>query len=348
MPTFSNTNINKSSPLNILTNNVYFLTLTTNIYDDLPLKSVTINTNSPLLLKFDNSLVNSNNKGDYVFEIKITSNDYSLGKYLINFVINATNTSNVKTSEIINFEIVVSKYILNEATCYININANINNSLIINNNNLELQSKIINHLNPNFNAEYNLPEGTLNIDTGNITIKSNNNLILGTFSSYLIISARKDGTLNSKIEITGDPILVSIEDNPHKAEKIYWPDDILISNSYSSDILESTITSTKLKSILSEKINDIENLYNLNIISGWSMKIDKLSHNGLPNVIDKYAEDFNRTYPNIFNEGEFITLETKFNYNVEIYDFNETLQEIIPNTLIFAKITQNKNSPLLI
>jgi hypothetical protein len=78
------------------------------------------------------------------------------------------------------------------------------------------------------------------------------------------------------------------------------------------------------------------------------MKIDNLPNTGLPNVIDKYATDFNRNFPEIFNEGEFITLETKFSYNVEITDFNGNIKQIVPSTNIFAKITQNKNSPLLI
>ena len=348
MPAFSNTNISKSSPLNILTNNEYYLTLSTNIYDDYPIKDVTIDTNSPLLLKFDNSLVNQNNNGDYIFEIKITSNDYSLGSYMINFVINATNSLNIKTTENINFEIIVSKYILNEAPCYININANINSSLSLVNNNIQLPSKTINHLDPNFNAEYNFPSGSLTIETGTIIIKSDNNVILGNFFSYLNISANYNGILNSKIDFSGEPINISIEDNPYQSQNIYWPDEVIFVDHNTSDILNTQLNISKLKSILSEKINNIENIYNLNLISSWSMKIEKLSNNGLPNVIDKYAEDFNRNFPEIFNEGEFITLETKFNYSVEITDFNGNIRQIIPETPIFAKITQNKNSPLLI
>ena len=348
MPTFSNTKINKTSPLNILTNNIYYLTLNTTIYDELPITNVTIDTDSPILLKFDNSLVNMNNNGEYIFDIKLTSNDYSLGSYSINFIIKATNELDSTTTETFNFQVIVSKYILNEAPCYININANINNSLQLVDNNIELPTKTINHVNPNFNAEYNFPIGSINIDTGIIKIKSPNGNILGNFFSYLNISANKNGLLNANIEITGDPISVNIIDDQHTAQSIYWPDEIILPNSESSDILESTITISKLKNILASQINQIENIYNLNLITSWTMKIDKITNNGLPNVIDKYAYDFNRQYPFIFNEGEFITLETKFNYSVQIEDLNGDIKNIVPNTPVFAKITQNNNSPVII
>ena len=48
---------------------------------------------------------------------------------------------------------------------------------------------------------------------------------------------------------------------------------------------------------------------NKNMIKLWNMTLESINEDRNLNILDQYARDNLRKYPNIFNEGEFIILK---------------------------------------
>lgn len=345
MTTIRNFVCNQNSPITIKENSQTTLNFSAELSDVSGISTATINNNLPSNIS----------RNIYFFDIIINSINYNLGSNSVEFILQVENNRRVITEDNIIIEIVIEKetqnsnYILEEESYSIKIDANLNGSIILKNNSLTLNGITINHTNKNFNSTYNLPTGTLSINTGIIKAKDINNNILGTFSSNLLININSNGLCNSQINIDGSDITAHIDEDPHLSQAIFWPDEVIIPNSNDSDILQSTLNVSKIKKILENEIESIENLYNnKNMIKLWNMTLESINEDRSLNILDQYSRDYSRKYPHIFNEGEFIILKTKYNYEVNIEDLDGINNNIIKSTPIMAIIVQNKNSPLLI
>lgn len=344
MATIKNFVCNQKSPITMKENSQTTLNFSAELSDRSGISRATINNNLPSNISRD----------IYLFDIIINSKNYILGSNRVEFILQVENNARIITQSNIIIEIVIedakeSDYILEEESYSIKINANLNDSIILKNNSLTLNGITINHSNKNFDSIYNLPIGNLSINTGIIKAKDNNDKILGTFSTNLLISIDKNGLCNSQINIDGNDITANIDENPHLSQAIFWPDEVIIPTSNDSDILQSTLNVSKIKKILKNEIESIENLYNnKNMIKLWNMTLESINENKSLNILDQYSRDYSRKYPHIFNEGEFIILKTKYNYQVNIEDLDGINHNIINSTPIMAIIVQNKNSPLLI
>ena len=344
MTTIKNFVCNQKSPITIKENSQTTLNFSAELSDRSGISRATINNNLP-------SNISRNN---YLFDVIIYSKNYNIGSNRVEFILQVENNRRNITENNIIIEIIIeqeeqkSDYILEEESYSIKINANLNDSIVLKNNSLTLNGITINHTNKNFDSIYNLPTGNLSINTGIIKAKDINDKILGTFSSNLLIDINNNGLCNSQINIDGNDITAYIDENPHLSQAIFWPDEIIIPKSNDNDILESTLNIVKLKKILQKEIESIENLYNnKNMIKLWNMTLESINEDRNLNILDQYARDNLRKYPNIFNEGEFIILKTKYNYEVNIEDLDGINNNIIKSTPIMAIIVQNKNSPLL-
>lgn len=225
-------------------------------------------------------------------------------------------------------------------TYYIDITANINDSLNFNNESISFNGKVITDID-GYNASYNLPSGSLTLDCGNITANNYNNLTLGSFNPTILITANSDGTQTGTVSISGSNILATINDDPTTAQKIYWGNNAPTITPTSADTLSALLTPSTIRSIFAKEITSLELMFTHNVFSSWTFDILPVNIVSRPdyNVFDQYAYVKGRSFPNIFNNGEYIVLETAHNYEIKIQDFNGIEQTIIPSTQIFARIT---------
>jgi len=314
---------------------------------------VEIYANSKIQINIDNNVIypdiDNLLNNNYTFNILIERNDFpDAGTYSIDII---AKTYNFTVNEIL--EHTITKDILIEnsypettAEYFIDIIANVNNSLLYENNNITYIGK---HINKNniYNILYNLPTGVKSINMGNINVNDPNNKIIGTFSQSLTITAHSDGTSSAKIDISGDNVFVEIEDDPLKAQKVYWGSNKPQITPDSADILSSLLTPITIESEFENNIKIIEELYSVNIIKDWDFHILPVNAetNNILNVLDAYAEINNRIFPNIFLNGEHIVLKTGYPYAYTIEDYNGETQYIVDETPIYARITHNDNAP---
>jgi len=315
---------------------------------------VEIRVDSTIKIQIDNNVIypenNSSLNNNYNFDILIERSDFpDAGTYTIDIIV---KTYNFSVNEVLEHTIqkditIEDTYPETNAEYFIDITANINNSLQYENNSIIYAGKHINkNRNKNYNILYNLPSGTKNINIGNIIANDPNNKNIGSFSPTLTITANSDGFSSAKVNITGNDILAEIDEDPLKAQKVYWGSDKPEITTDSEDILSSLLTNTEIKNHFNNEIETIEQLYSVNIIRDWDFHVlpVNIANNNIPNVFDAYAEIKNRTFPNIFLDGEHIILKTGYPYKYTIEDYNGDIQNIIEETPIYARITHNDNA----
>jgi hypothetical protein len=316
---------------------------------------VEIFANGKIKIDIDNNVIYPENSSsinnNYNFDILIERNDFpEAGTYSIDIV---AKTYNFSLNEIL--EHTITKDILIEdsypettAEYFIDITANINKSLLYQDNSIVYNGKLINK-NNNYNILYNLPTGAKTINIGNINANDPTNKTLGMFTPNLTITAYSDGTSSAKIDMSGNNILAEIEEDPSTAQKVYWGSDVPVIFSDSADTLSSLLTPLNVETEFENDIKLIEELYSQNIIKDWNFNILPVNAAAinLLNVFDAYAEIKNRQFPNIFLNGEHIILQTGYPYQYTIEDYNGVTQYIIEETPIYARITHNDDAPII-
>jgi hypothetical protein len=228
---------------------------------------------------------------------------------------------------------------------FIDIIANINDSLNYNGTSISFNGKVVTNRDE-YQASYNFPSGSLTLDCGNITANHYNNLTLGSFNPTLTINANSNGTQTGKVSISGSNVLATIKDDPARAQKIYWGNNVPVITSTSADTLSALLTPSTVSSIFATEISNLEQMFTHDVFSSWNFDILPVNAVSRPdyNAFDKYAYVNRRTFPNIFRDGEYIVLETAHNYEIIVQDFNGVEQTIIPSTQIFARITHHNTA----
>jgi len=318
---------------------------------------IEIYTNSIIEIQIDNNVIypekDNTINNNYEFNLLIERNNYPIGgKYTIDIIAKISNFSNQEVIEhIITKEIEIQdSYPEQIAKYYIDITANINQSLLLENNSIIYTGKKINKTSNNkYNISYYLPTGAKTINIGNIDAIDPNEQNMGAFSPTLTITANSDGTSNASVNISENSITANINDDPLKVQKVYWGNDKPTISPNDADILTNVLESEDIKNHFKNEIDIIENLYSVNIIKEWEFNILPVnaSQNNIPNVLDAYAEIKKRIYPNIFFNGEHIILKTAYPYHYTVQDFDGEIQTIIEETPIYARITHNDSSPII-
>jgi hypothetical protein len=286
------------------------------------------------------SIFRSDFPGDGEHDLIVTANVYSN---------RMRDRDTQEVSIIVNILPIITDYPEYRPNYFVDILANINDSLIYNGTSISFKGKVVSNTD-NYKVGYKLPSGSKTIDCGNINANDINNLTLGSFNPTLTITANTDGTQNGVVNITGSNILQTIKEDPRKAQILYWGNSVPIISSTSADILSSLLTKSKVEQLFANEINTLEEMYTYNVISSWIFDILPVDPVKPPeyNQFDRYAYVNNRTFPNIFYNDEYIVLETAHNYEIKIIDVNGVEQTIIPSTEIFARITHSDKAPLLI
>jgi hypothetical protein len=333
------------------TNTQQLVTFTVDVTDNIGISNVNITGGippEPTLLTSENSI--------YTFTKTYISDNYPTGTTQETLTANATDLEGNSAQAVVNVDIVKTDYILNQPTYYIDITANLNSSITLNNGSLQIPPAIIDKSNPDYKSTYNLPSGQIVLNAGNIAAKDLSNTEIGSYQTQISINISNDGNMSSQVDITGGDVIGRSEqpDDSNKAERVFWKREGSSSsssiNSNDADVSESILTLNDVRNMMSNEINIIQELYSGNVIVSWTAQligVNSVNPGESPNVLDQYSSDFNRSYPVIFNEGEYITLETKYDYEVEIEDMNGVIRTIIPSTPIYARITQDENAPIL-
>lgn len=317
---------------------------------------VEILANTKLDIKIDNNVIHPENNtinNSYEFDIIIERNNFlTAGTHSINII---AKTYNFSQNEILEHKIVKEisiedSYPEETANYYIDITANINQSLTLQNNSIIYNGKKINKSRNNkYNILYNLPTGSQTINIGNINALDPTQNKLGEFTSTLTIVANSNGTTNAYVNISGTNVIANVDEDPLKAQKVYWGKNIPGISSNDADILTNILEPTDIRELLKNEINAIEDLYSVSIIREWEFNILPVnaSINNIPNAFDAYAEIKNRIYPNIFLDGEHIILKTAYPYYYTIQDVDGDIKNIIEETPIYARITHSETAPTI-
>ena len=202
-------------------------------------------------------------------------------------------------------------------------------------------------MNDSVNPNYSLPS-TIDVvvEAGSIEAVDPESDLLGIFPVKLRVSCNENGIMETDIAICGQDVPAEAIDNPNQAQKVYWGSNKPQITPDSEDILSSLLTNIDIKNQFNNEIKIIEDLYSVNIIKDWDFHILPVNSatNNIPNVLDAYAEIKNRTFPNIFLDGEHIILKTGYPYKYTIEDYNGDIQYVIEETPIYARITHNDNA----
>jgi len=293
-----------------------------------------------------------------------SGNTYTFKKtYTVEYYAAGTTTDTLTVTVIDNYGntntgtlgITISKedFTMLQPTYYIDITANINESIIENAGSYELPPSTIDKANPNYQTSYYLPSGQIILNSGAVTARNINQSNLGTYQSTITIDVNSNGQMIGVLEITGNDITQTITpDDPEKASVAYWLKENTTPTTITSntaDILSATLTTGEVQDLMQNEISLIESLYSGPVVVDWTAQLEGVfsAPSGPPNVIDQFALSNSRAYPLIFQEGEYIVLETKYDYEITIVDMMGTTRTIIPSTEIFARVTQDSSAPTL-
>ena len=270
-----------------------------------------------------------------------------------NLVLVATDPFGNTSTRTIQITILRSEFTLIDPTYYIDIVADLNASIMNENGSFHLPSTVVDKNNPMYQARYNLPSGEINLNPGSITARDTNGSVLGDFETDLRIVVDDTGTMSSQLTITGKSITHSVADNPSMAQHAYWRTNGSTAPSIqedSADSLSATLTLSDVKNMMQSEISQIESIYSGEVVLGWQaelMEIRAVMKGETPNILDQFASQYGRSFPAIFNDGEYIVIETKYDYEISINDMNGETRIIVPSTPIYARITQDSRAPML-
>lgn len=235
---------------------------------------------------------------------------------------------------------------------YIQLKANINNAIYADSNGyFGFRGAVLDKTNTAYDVSYNLPTGSAQLLIRTITVKDTNETSLGTYDLVLDISATKAGMIETNAYFVGNDYTATVDEDLTSAQVVYWdpnPENAPTVTETTRDVLSATITSTLADTIFSDKLTAIENLYNGSVITSWNMTFLEIlpEQFSLLNIINIQSGN-TRSLPNFFAEGESITLPMGENLELSVTDFNNNTLEIIPETKVYAVITQDSNAPSL-
>lgn len=235
---------------------------------------------------------------------------------------------------------------------YIQLKANINDAIYADTNGYYgFKGAVLDKTNTAYDVIYNLPTGSAQLLIKTITVKDTNETSLGTYDLVLDISATQAGMIETNAYFVGNNYTATVEEDLTSAQVVYWdpnPENAPTVTETTRDVLSATITSTLADTIFRDKLTAIENLYNGSVLTSWNMTFLEIlpEQFSLLNIINMQSGN-TRSLPNFFAEGESITLPMGEKIELSVTDFNNNTVVLIPETKVYAVITQDSNAPSL-
>ena len=303
------------------------------------------------------------NTNIYYFKKLFNKNDYNEGSFTEVFTLTVEDVSSNIAQKTLNINLQVYDYYVKNVSYYVTINANINDNLYTvpdpcNNslNIIGLSGGIVESLNGNvdvYDVCYNLPIGSLTISAGFMIAGnySNNHTDTEFIDTVVDVSLNKVGDLSSSFRISIrdsqiDKKLAIVDENLPYVKILNWPSTDLtsIENKTQQELLDMVKNDFTIYYLHKDDVDTLVNGYNLNVIDSWKFSITRIEA-VKNNIIELYADDNNRTYPNIFNEGEHIILETSNDYDIKIYGTHDQPQSLVSHEKVYAVVTHDSTKP---
>ena len=256
-----------------------------------------------------------------------------------------TDTAGNSTSSTITITVTAFSFTIETASYSVTILADLNASITQDGSNLGLQSGLVSSEDGRI-VTYSLPTGTATVSCGDITGVGPSGTV-GTLPTEIVISVSSEGTLSSGVNINGGPLVANLAEDVLKAQALTWPNEPVPSmTGTSADVLSATFTASDAASYFQSAILALQNLYTGSIISSWTVEVPEIVPSPT-SPITEYAAANNRTYPNIFENGEQIVLETTHPYSVTVNDVNGEEVTLVAPTQIYAVVQQHSETPAL-
>jgi hypothetical protein len=200
-----------------------------------------------------------------------------------------------------------------------------------------------------FNASYNLPTGSMDLDIGAIYATLEYTVYIGRFKPIISIVVDKNANVTSSVRVVGNDITATAKNYLDKAQEVIWDTENRLPTVHarSEDILSSTVTSNDVETFYSSKLQAVTDSYNFNVLSNWNFQIEPVPANE-NSIINNYALANGRTTNNVFKNGEHVILSTSHPYSVKIEDINGVEQTIVNETQIHAIVYHDDNAPPLL
>jgi hypothetical protein len=256
-----------------------------------------------------------------------------------------TDAAGNSTSSAVTVVVTAFSFTIETAAYSVTILADLNASVTQDGAYLGLQSGLVSS-NDGRVVTYSLPTGTATVSCGDITGVGPSGAV-GTLPTEIVISVSSEGTLSSGVNINGGPLVANLAEDVLKAQALTWPNEPVPSMTGSSaDVLTATFTASDAATYFQSAILALQNLYTGNIISSWTVEVPAIVPSPT-SPITEYAAANNRTYPNIFEEGEQIVLATTHPYSVTVNDVNGEEVTLVAPTQIYAVVQQHSETPAL-
>lgn len=218
---------------------------------------------------------------------------------------------------------------------YIQLRADINKEIYQDSHgNYGIYGATIDKNNESYDISYVLPIGTttLYIKTMEVYDFSDQTLSLGDYDIVVDLSTTEIGDINSLAYFTPSSTTPAT-----------------VQTSSSSSPVSSTSVAASLDNYYSNRLTAMTEIYdNKTVFTDWEMKILDAypSSDSIVNQVNSSAGG-TKSLPNFFDEGENITLALGYDLELSISDICGNKQVIIPETKIYAVITQDSDAPRL-
>ena len=164
------------------------------------------------------------------------------------------------------------------------------------------------------------------------------------YSAFLDLTLNNQGILTADVRLVGNnnnETTVSTSEQTSLAQKVWIALDGIqhpISNTM-ADQLEDSVNIDDLKNSYQSNLDLIKDEFNnKNIIESFSMVIPEVPKTS-DSLISRIANSKGKNTKDVFDEGELVFLETPFDYNLKITDFNGSEITIV-NGNVYGVIKQ--------
>lgn len=232
-----------------------------------------------------------------------------------------------------------------KVTYYISAIVDLNNSVIKDSSSLGFYATTLSSTS-NAVTSYNFPDGSADVSLGTINATGAGVNISGGLSGIIRVNVDSSGFMSSQVIIDGSGFVAHVDEDPNKAQYVYWGDTHTDVTATSADVLTASYTKDQAKTDYESVISKIQSDYSGNMIQSWNFHIPKIDPS-TESAIYKYAETYTRFDTSfVFHNGEEIVLKTAFPYTVSITDIYNQLVTIIHSTDIYA-ILKHDNSGVI-
>jgi len=196
-------------------------------------------------------------------------------------------------------------------------------------------------------TNYNLPTGSAEISCGTVSASGTGVSISGSgLSGTINVNVGPTGNMTSTVVVSGGGFVATAIENPAKAQHTYWSglQSAPSLTASSADSLTASYSDADLQTQFADVISNIESVYSGNMIQSWTFQVPEIVPD-IDSPIHQFAIYNDRVFPQVFQDGDEIALQTTFPYSVKITDVNGQEVTVVPPTTIYAMLKHSDGAP---